>query len=78
MRDFDKNDELVQALEAAVDRAEAMGDAHVRYSEVLRLRQELNRSIDYLLCQIIDTLDVCRDAEVDQTKISTSGHSSDI
>ena len=57
-RDYGKSDELERALQMALDRADSVGSSYLRYSEILRLRQQLDAAIDYVMSEKIDNLDV--------------------
>lgn len=55
-RDYSKSEEAEQALEIAITKVRAIGNAYWNYDKVMGLRRELSKLIDYMLSDRIDDL----------------------
>lgn len=55
-RDYSKSEEAEQALEIAITKVRAIGNAYWNYDKVMGLRRELGKLIDYMLSDRIDDL----------------------
>ena len=56
-RDYSKSEEAEQALKIAITKVRSIGNAYWNYDNVMRLRRDLNKSIDYMLSDLIDNLE---------------------